>query len=178
MHVGKPRALLLSALLSAGASLALRLLLSNALPAVVGAVCVQALASSTVLVVVVAMQADAARAFPWHGHGFLYGTHSMLDKLSSGLAIVLLQRLAQRSARGGSAANGMALPAGGAARSAFVLGACVVPCAAATLSAVLCARAALAPPTAAEGERSEARAARAHQIDTDVLARPLLPAHP
>lgn len=126
------------------------------------AVCVQSLASSGVLVLVVAMQADAARLFPHYGHGFLYGTHSMLDKLTSGVAIVLLQQLAQRSeAQGGAQAgatgeNGMAAPAGASARQAYVIGACIVPMCAAVAAGALGARDAIVAPWPASEPASRA----------------------
>jgi Na+/melibiose symporter-like transporter len=183
-RTGKPRALLMAAFLSAASSLALRLLPAHAWPRILAAVCAQSLASSGVLVLVVAMQADAARKFPGFGHGFLYGTHSMLDKLSSGAAIVLLQRAAQVSAgEAGTSANGMARPGGAAAERAFIVGACVVPCCAALVTCALCLQDALAPlpppnPEAADSRRACCALRTDEHLEQDALGHPLLTARP
>jgi Na+/melibiose symporter-like transporter len=183
LQLGKPRVLLLDALVSALASLSLRCLPTSAWVGIVCAVCVQALAASGALVLVVAMQADAARTFPKYGHGFLYGTHSMLDKVSSGLAIVFLQNFAQRSGESGTDDDGMARPGGAATRGAFTIGACLVPLCAALCAVLLTLDGACKPltaPPSGEGEEAQRRrrSAEAEHLEADVLSRPLLPAHP
>lgn len=130
--------LLLVLCLTCGSSVAVRGLPHDAFVAFVLSVAVQSVAASGTLVLVVALQADAARLRPLHGNGFLYGAHSMLDKLSSGLSIVALQQLAQTSSSqvpspGEHADTGAAL--------AYYLGASTIPAAAALVGAVIAAAA-------------------------------------
>jgi len=187
LRITKDRTLFLYVIVSAASSLALSVVPSSAWLTILSAVCVQSLASSGVLVLVVAMQADAARQYPNYGHGFLYGTHSMLDKVSSGIAIVLLQHVAQAGAGSEASAtdDGMAAPASSVAQHAYLVGACIVPMCASATAILLCARDALyprphilSPGMKRPANLEQATRQEAKEMEADILGQPLLPGHP
>lgn len=88
------------------------------------------------------MQVHLANRYPALGAGMLFGTHSCLDKLSSGLSIIALQHLAQLSA-GERTEDGRAGPE---ATLAYTVGACGLPLAASCAALALCCHPAVRPP--------------------------------